>query len=195
MTCGERRPQCAWQVHECHDEVVAPMRWQPLLQHEAMCPMCASPIVPETGCFYRCQWRYEGVKLDSGLHSSRVPDAAFSYHEFRRDVGDLVLWQHLLVVAQPLANADCAVCGEPLSVPRHRLVVPPCDHAVLGHGVWSPPPVPRAGQQSTHRIHGLSDKTISRVFVLAMGAFNINLLFARLALLGGLCAWCRRNVG
>ncbi|KAF0683754.1 Aste57867_24224 [Aphanomyces stellatus] len=83
----------------------------------ASCPMCHEAVVPKSCGFYKCRWRYEGVKVHTDLHLSSGWALAEGdvYHAFKAVDSDLVRWASLVVTAQQLQPpSECAVCFEPL---------------------------------------------------------------------------------
>ncbi|KAH9194276.1 hypothetical protein AeNC1_003752 [Aphanomyces euteiches] len=113
--------------------VIAPILMNPfnLLSHSMKCPICRAHVTPITCGFYKCRWRFEGVKAPSMMQMCSAWSVADGdkYHRFSSDECNLVEWESLLIIPMPLGNDSCAVCYDSLS--RHTLLHhPPCNHKV-----------------------------------------------------------------
>ncbi|KAF0683753.1 Aste57867_24223 [Aphanomyces stellatus] len=118
------------------DEVVACHEFNAfnLTAHRACCPSCHTKFVPRTCGFYKCLWRFEGVRHGSGVHlSSEWREASGDlYHLFEASESNLALWLTLLVSVRPCDSHECPVCFEPLATAdgEARVTQLKCKHTV-----------------------------------------------------------------
>lgn len=73
------------------------------------CPMCYSSVTPITCGFYKCQWKFDGVRSHDGYSISSKWNTAGGnkYHRFDADESaGCVDWDDLLIVVKPRLNAS-----------------------------------------------------------------------------------------
>ncbi|KAH9194275.1 hypothetical protein AeNC1_003751 [Aphanomyces euteiches] len=126
---------CTNDACEAKDQhVVAPVKWTPfnLQRHTAKCPMCRLTIEPKTCGFYKCRWRFEGLKLEAHEHVSSpwaIADGEV-YHSFNADESKQVAWESLVIIPMPLrVDSDCVFCMDKLA-DQTKVYGPPCGHLV-----------------------------------------------------------------
>ncbi|EQC31027.1 hypothetical protein SDRG_11214 [Saprolegnia diclina VS20] len=98
-------------------EVIAPIGLRPfnVIAQRAYCPMCRHSIVARTCGFYKCKWRYEGVKSESGVYVAspwKTLPSQKAYILFDDGECNLSFWRSLALIAQaPSKVRTCVLCN------------------------------------------------------------------------------------
>ncbi|KAF0724448.1 hypothetical protein Ae201684P_010493 [Aphanomyces euteiches] len=83
-----------------------------LLIDSMSCPMCNAQVTPITCGFYRCQWRFEGVKSQS-MKEVRSPwyiAEGEKYHRFNSEESKLIEWASLSIIPMRIDRNACDYC-------------------------------------------------------------------------------------
>lgn len=90
------------------------------------CPVCKTQFSPETCGFFRCSWRFCGIKSDNKIIKNKWSSISEQYKYF--DESKKTFWNNLLVITRPLdytENNICIFCAEPILENQTELA---CEH-------------------------------------------------------------------